>query len=157
MENKDLIFELENGREINVLLVAEEKYFMNLAALSNRYRNLNIKAIEKSHNYMHVLDKMNNIDIIINYNEKKEDIENLGQLERLSFNCSTDNHRVTVGYAYCDSCNDGFDSVVIVSSKDGIQTIEEFEIDNEYTPFDLLQITLNKHDNLEKVKTLKRS
>ena len=157
MKNKDLILELENGREINVLLVAEEKYFMNLLALSNRYRNLNVKAIEKCDIYMSVLDDMKNIDIIINYREEKEDIVNIGQLTRLAFVSSLKNdNRVTVGYSYINN-NSGIDNILVSSYKEENNAVEEIQIDNDYTPYDLLQIVLNEHDELEKVKVMKRS
>lgn len=154
MENKDLILDLENGRDINVLLVAEEKYFMNLLALSNRYRNLNVKVIKKSDNYMNIAEEMDNIDIIIDYRDKKEDMANLGELQRLAFNSSSNDHRVTLGYSYVNTSNEGIDNVIITSFKEEIPVVKEFEMDNEYTPYDLLQITLNEHDGLDKKKVL---
>ena len=153
MENKDLILDLENGRDINVLLVAEEKYHMNIMALSNRYRNLNVKAVEKSDNYMELTEEMDNIDIIIDYRDEKRNINNLGELQRLAFYSSSNDHRVTVGYSCIDLSNIGIDNVIITSFKDE-PVVKEFEIDNEYTPYDLLQITLNEHDDLEKTKVL---
>ena len=155
MKNRDLIFDLENGRQLDVVLVTDKKYSMNLLGISRRYRNLNIKVLEKEENYMHLLEEMKNIDIIIDYHEKKEDIINLGQLERLAFNSSSSDHRVTIGYSYANNDNEGIDNVIISSYKDESKMVQEFEIDNEYTPYDLLQITLNEHDDLEVVKALK--
>lgn len=155
MKNRDLIFDLENGRQLDVVLVTDKNYSMNLLGISRRYSNLNIKVLEKEENYMHLLEEMKNIDIIIDYHEKKEDIINLGQLERLAFNSSSSDHRVTIGYSYANNDNKGIDNVIISSYKDESKMVQEFEIDNEYTPYDLLQITLNEHDDLEVVKALK--
>ena len=154
MKNKDLVFELENGRELNVVFVGDKKYSMNLIALSNRYRNLNVEVVEKSSNYMDILDKMKDIDIIIDYHDEKENIANLGELQRLAFYSSSKEHRVTLGYSYINTSNEGIDNVIITSFKDEVPIVKEFEMDNEYTPYNLLQITLNEHDNLNKGKVL---
>lgn len=154
MEDKDLIFELENGRKLDVVFIGDKKYSMNLLGLHEIYPNLNVKVLEKNNNYMDVLEEMNNIDIIINYHEEKEDIVNLAELQRLAFSSSNDKHRTTVGYTQIDPYEYGLDYVMITSYKDGLPTMIEFEIDNEYTPYDLLQITLNEHDNLNKEKVL---
>ena len=50
--------------------------------------------------------------------------------------------------------NRAFYGIRMLTNKDGLPTMIEFEIDNEYTPYDLLQITLNEHDNLNKEKVL---
>ena len=154
MEDKDLIFELENGRKLDVVFIGRKKYFMNLLGLHELYPNLNVKVVEKADNYMDILEEMPNIDVIIDYHEEKEDIVNLGELQRLAFSSSNDNHRTTVGYTYIDSYEYGLDYVMITSYKEGLKTTIEFEIDNEYTPYNLLQITLNEHDNLNKGKVL---
>lgn len=158
MEDRKLISELENGRKLNVLLVSEEKYFMNLIGLHKIYPNLNIEVLEKIDNYSKIIGEIDNIDIIINYHSKKENLADSNSLEELALKYSLDNNkRVTIGYSYIDPYNEGLDNIILTSYKEKVSEIKQFEIDNDYTPYDLLQITLNEHDELEKVKTLKRS
>ncbi len=158
MENKDLISELENGRKLNVLLVSEVKYFMSLIGLHKIYPNLNIKVLEKIDNYPKIFGEIDGVDIIINYHSPKENLADLSRLEELALKYSLDNSkRVTIGYSYIDPYNEGLDNIIITSYKEKVSEIGQFEMDNEYTPYDLLQITLNEHDELEKVKNLKRS
>lgn len=157
MENQRLIYELENGRSLDVLFISEEKYSMNLNGLSRLYKNLNIRVVKKSDNYNNILDEMDNIDIIIQYHEKKEDVTSLEKLSKLAYNYSNNNHIVTIGYSYINNYNDELENIVVIKCREKTQSINEFQIDNDYTPYDLLQLTINYHDYKEKEKVLKRS
>lgn len=155
MKDGNLIYQLENGRKLDILLISERKYFMNLIGLHKIYPNLNVRVLEKIDNIENKLGEMDNIDIIINYSSEKENLADLSKLEELALKCSSENNkRVTIGYSYIDYYNFGLDNIIFTSYKEKVDVIKQFEIDNDYTPYDLLQIILNEHDNLEKSKIL---
>lgn len=156
MENRTLIEELENGRKLDVLLITDKKYLMNLLGLHSFYPNLNVIVLEKIDNYKRVLEDIENIDIIINYHSENENLADLDQLEEIALKYSIDNNkRVTIGYSYIDPYDKGLDNIDLVSYKNKVNVMTQCEIDNDYTPFDLLQITLNEHDDFEKQKVLR--
>ena len=118
MENRTLIEELENGRKLDVLLITDKKYLMNLLGLHSFYPNLNVIVLEKIDNYKRVLEDIENIDIIINYHSENENLADLDQLEEIALKYSIDNNkRVTIGYSYIDPYDKGLDNIDIVSYK----------------------------------------
>jgi len=153
---------LESKRELRVLSMANENYAYILYMLSRRYQNLNIDVIKGETSALKVrentgLPLLDNPNLIILYSSFIEDEEKLEILTDRAKEISRDTgKRVTIGYAYIIPWEDrpntnAIHEVRIVSIKDGDTLYEYGEViptEPYFGPYDLLDMTLQVHDEL---------
>lgn len=161
-----LINNLEQGRNLNILLLSHNAYWPSMQKLENHFQNCNIQIYGDSTSYIRLASKernkqIENCDLIIFYSSVSYDEDEIMELKDIASRVSEEKgKRVSIGYSYVipkeQKPYPRVDSQVKIISFNNSQEIETTGYAPEYfTPYDLTELVLAAHDDYdtkEKVK-----
>lgn len=169
--NNYLISQLEEGRNLNIILLSHNAYWPAIEKLDNHFENCNVTVFGSSTYYIKTAspEKCNRIeecDCIIFYSSGFYNEEEFIELKEIAFRISNNkNKRVSVGYLYSlpleqRPCNNISNQIKISSFRKQEETIEEtYPSSSYFTPLDLIELTLatvDDYDRMQKPKLGKR-
>lgn len=155
-----LIGKLEEGKNLNIVLLSHNAYWPEIQKLGNHFENCNVVVFGGSTSYMKSADiqrlnQIDNCDLIIFYSSGFYNEGELTELKDLAFRISNDkNKRVSIGYSYCipveQRLHEGIsEQIKIVSFKNGEESIEDAYPTPYFTAYDLAELTLATADNYD--------
>lgn len=102
-----LINKLEDGNNLDIVLLSHNAYWHEIQKLDNHFENCNVVVFGASTSYIKLADiqrrnKIENSNLIIFYSSEFYNEKELGELKNIAFRISNDkNKRVSIGYLYC--------------------------------------------------------
>ena len=152
--------ELENGRNLNIILLSHNAFWSGVRKLETRFANCHVTVFGGSTTCIGLStpEKQSNIedcDLIIFYSSSYYNEEEIQKLESMAFDASMKNNkRVSIGYQYLINKEDSpymamIEKIQIISFKEGREIIE----DTYPIPYsnikDLIELTLKTSDNYD--------
>ncbi|MCM1370972.1 MAG: hypothetical protein NC181_03680 [Clostridium sp.] len=157
------IKQLENGKNLKVCFMVHNAYWCYLEKINKHYPNCKIDVYGSSMHYFTSrnkdfnLEKNYNYDLIIVDAASLQEIEELYRMEIMASKISYNNQKdVTIGYVYFlppeERVNEVSRNFIVETFKNGEKnSVDNISIPND-TVYDLLNITLKKHEEIDKTK-----
>ncbi len=153
-EENYLINNLKQGRYLNVVLLSHNAYWPVIQKLQNKFERFNLQIFGGSTSY--IKSKINDTsrqiddcDLIIFYSSNFYDEKEMNELKSIASKISEEKEkRVTIGY-YATPKPPVIDlpNVKIISFNNNQEKTENLYLDEYSGLYDLVEITLIKHDN----------
>ena len=166
MEKQNSIFinRLENNIPTNIAIFSHNSVWPYLQVYEDHYNNCSIDVYGESLTYIGIQKKKPvESDIILFFSSKQFEEDELNKLKEIAFSISEEKQkRVSIGYSYMVPKSERedesiADQVKLVSFKNSIEDEETTWGINSFNIFDLLEMTLSKHNELEHQMTIKKT
>jgi len=159
---------LDTKRNLNVISMSQDAYFYQVQMLAHRYDNIKIDIFGGKTSYIKNRENMghptlDNPDLIILYSSFIEEDKELETLKDMTRKVSkAQGKRVTTGYAYIIPWEEretkkSLHEVKVLSILGDEEYIETIPTAQFFQPLNLLDITLQVHDELNKQFKRKRT
>ncbi len=166
LTNSYLINKLEDGNNLNIVLLSHNTYWPEIQKIDNNFENCNVVVLGSSTSYIKLADiqsrnQIENSDLIIFYSSEYYNEQELAELEDIAFRISTDkNKRVSIGYLYCLPIEQRphasiSKQIQIISFKNEEEVIETTYPTPYFSTSDLTALTLVVADNYDIIKQQK--
>lgn len=150
---------LNTKRNLNVISMSHNAYFSQLQILARRYNNIKIDIFGGKTSYIKMRENMghttlDNPDLIILYSSFIEEDKELETIKDMARKVSQEQgKRVTAGYAYIVPWEEreykkSLHEVKVVSISGEEEHVETIPTEQYFQPLNLIDVTLQIHDEL---------
>lgn len=163
MENNYLINQLNEERNLNIVLLSHNSHWPELQIPTSHFNNCKVSVFGSSTSYMTLKNNtLKNADLIIYYSNEYYSEHELNTLKNIAFEISNnENKRVSIGYSYFipheqRKYENISQQIKIISFKDNEEYNEETYLEEYFSTKDLTELTLATADYLDIEKQKKK-
>ena len=162
MNENYLIGRLKNGENLNIVFMSHNAYWSQVEVLSDIYKNCKIRTFGKGISSVIIasfdenFQPIDDSDLIIYRSTDFEEYE-LKKMKELAYTISKNRNKpVTIGYSFLNPDYVKVDwhqeyIIKLITINDEKESEEDIKV-FEFSPIELINYTLIKHDNIESKK-----